>query len=109
MSILRCLTVLMLCLFLASVTTVFSEKSADSGWSAWADIATRLYHFNAWAWASATSPSDSGWYRVWASVGSHNDYKGGSYQGVLSKSASSYGTRSVGQPDPPIFHSHFIN
>ena len=33
MSILRCLTVLMLCLFLASVTTVFSEKSADSGWS----------------------------------------------------------------------------
>ena len=87
---------------------MFAWKASDSDLETWADIATRMYHFNAWAWATA-GLWEAGYYHVWAQVGNDNDYDGGSYHGLFFDAASASGSRAVGQPDPVIFHSHYIN
>ena len=108
MSILRVLAILTLILFLATTNVVFAWKYSNSGVYPWADIATRMYHFDAWAWAPA-GLWEEGYYSIWAQVGNDNDYEGGSYDRLFSDSVSASGSRSVGQPAPVIFHNHYIN
>ncbi len=108
MTISRVLAIVALIFFLGTSGVVLARKYSDSGLYTWADVAARMYYFDAWAWASA-APWDQGFYSIWAEVDDDRDYEGGSYHGPLSTSVSASGSRGVGQPDPFTFYHDFIN
>ena len=115
MSILRCLTILMLFLFLTSVTQVFGEVKFDSDSGSFLlDPNENLGNFlkvryYAWGYAKNNDANHDGWYCVWVKVGDDSHYSSGDYDGILNHWGYKEKDRYMWQEAPSLFDHAYAN
>lgn len=115
MSILRCLTILILLSFLTSAIQVFGEvkSNSDSG-SYLLDPNENLAHllkvrYYAWGYAKNDDANHDGWYCVWAKVGGDTHYSSGDYDGILNHWGSKDKDLYIWESAPSLFDHAYAN
>lgn len=121
MSTLRCLTLLILSLFLISISQIVTvgddepvRSHASDASFFFLDPQENIGHFLkvrdfAWAFAKNKDPEHDGWFSVWAEVDRDRDRDSGDYDGILDAWAYKEQDRYIWQNAPQTFHSSFVN